>query len=167
MGKQAEWKQALPGSWEQLQQKAKTNKKFILFFLSCSSSFTLIHDHPHHNPCVRKKQTNEQITNKHKKPLAKPKQELTTTETHQLYSKKVELAPKLGLEWTCAVSSALLVAPFISIIDKAIFSNASGRQKLTASLAEGFKTMAVKPAYFFRQPSFLLIWGVYSGTCEY
>ncbi|KAJ3218360.1 hypothetical protein HDU67_005909 [Dinochytrium kinnereticum] len=76
----------------------------------------------------------------------------------------VPLSETLALEWGCAISSAFLVAPFISIIDKAIFANASGVQPLGAGIVGGFKTLLTKPAYFMKQPAFLLIWGVYSGT---
>ena len=55
-------------------------------------------------------------------------------------------------------------APAISIVDKAIVSNASGLEKLVPSLINGVKTLFTKPLYFFKQPSFLFIWGVYSGT---
>lgn len=57
-----------------------------------------------------------------------------------------------------------VIAPAISIVDKAIVSNASGLEKLVPSLINGVKTLFTKPAYFFKQPSFLFIWGVYSGT---
>jgi hypothetical protein len=49
-------------------------------------------------------------------------------------------------------------------VDKAIVSNASGRMALVPCLMEGVKVLVTKPVYFFRQPSFLFIWGVYSGT---
>lgn len=55
-------------------------------------------------------------------------------------------------------------APAISIVDKAIVSNASGLEKLVPALVNGVKTLVTKPLYFFKQPSFLFIWGVYSGT---
>jgi hypothetical protein len=58
----------------------------------------------------------------------------------------------------------VIVAPAISIVDKAIVSNASGREALVPCLISGVKTCFTQPAYFFRQPSFLFIWGVYSGT---
>jgi hypothetical protein len=58
----------------------------------------------------------------------------------------------------------IAIAPAISIVDKAIVSNASGLEKLVPSLINGVKTFVFKPLYFFRQPSFLFIWGVYSGT---
>lgn len=56
------------------------------------------------------------------------------------------------------------VAPAISIVDKAIVSNASGLEPLVPALLNGVKTLFTNPAYFFKQPSFLFIWGVYSGT---
>eukprot|EP00842_Homolaphlyctis_polyrhiza_P000974 jgi/Hompol1/1878/HPOL_004979-RA len=57
-----------------------------------------------------------------------------------------------------------MVAPLISIVDKAIFANASGTQPLFQGIVSGLTTLATKPLYFVRQPAFLLIWGVYSGT---
>lgn len=37
-------------------------------------------------------------------------------------------------------------------------------EPLILALMNGMKSLAFQPAYFFRQPSFLFIWGVYSGT---
>ncbi|KAJ3176549.1 WD repeat-containing protein 19 [Irineochytrium annulatum] len=76
----------------------------------------------------------------------------------------VPLHQKVGVETVAAISSALLVSPFISIIDKSIFSNASGRQPLMQGITSGLATLVMRPHYFVSQPSFLLIWGVYSGT---
>lgn len=55
-------------------------------------------------------------------------------------------------------------APAISVVDKAIVSNASGLEPLVPSLLNGVKTLVSKPIYFLKQPSFLMILGVYSGT---
>lgn len=71
---------------------------------------------------------------------------------------------RLAVESTAAVVSAFSVAPIISIVDKAITSNASGLEPLVPCVLNGFKTLFTKPVYFFRHPSFLLIWGVFSGT---
>lgn len=43
-------------------------------------------------------------------------------------------------------------------------SNASGLEPLVPSLINGVKTLLTKPLYFVKQPSFLFIWAVYSGT---
>lgn len=74
------------------------------------------------------------------------------------------LPMRLAVEWAAAILSALTVAPAISIVDKAIVSNASGKEKLLSCLINGFKTFFTKPVYFLRQPAFLMIWGVYGGT---
>lgn len=67
-------------------------------------------------------------------------------------------------EWACAICSAALVAPAITIVDKAIVSNASGRESLWLSMINSTKSLVAKPLYFLKQPAFLMIWGVYGGT---
>lgn len=74
------------------------------------------------------------------------------------------LHARLAVEAFCATASAFLVAPAVSIIDKAIVSNASGRERLVPCLFSGIKELVKSPIQFLKQPSFLLIWGVYSGT---
>ena len=71
---------------------------------------------------------------------------------------------RVGVETTSAILGALTVAPAISILDRAIVSNASGLEPLVPCLINGIKTMLTKPTYFFKQPAFLFIWSVYSGT---
>lgn len=70
----------------------------------------------------------------------------------------------LGVEWLAGIVSAFTVAPAIAIVDKAIVSNVSGKEKLIPCLINGIKTLFNKPIYFFKQPAFLMIWGVYGGT---
>ncbi|KNC97167.1 uncharacterized protein SPPG_09478 [Spizellomyces punctatus DAOM BR117] len=67
-------------------------------------------------------------------------------------------------ESACAISAAFLVAPFISIIDKSIFANASGREPLVRGIVSGFKSLFLHPTQFLRQMPFILVWGVYSST---
>lgn len=74
------------------------------------------------------------------------------------------LSMRLGVEWLAATLSAFTVAPAISIVDKAIVSNTSGKEKLIPCLVNGFKTLVTKPIHFLKQPAFLMIWGVYGGT---
>lgn len=74
------------------------------------------------------------------------------------------LLMRVAVESSSAVISAFTVAPLISIVDKAIVSNASGKEPLVQCLFNGCKSLVTNPVYFFRQPSFLFIWGVYSGT---
>jgi hypothetical protein len=79
-------------------------------------------------------------------------------------SKKYSLQRKLGVDIISAISSSALVAPAISIIDQAIFSNASGKQTMIESITSSAKLLVLSPHRFLRQPQFLWIWGVYSGT---
>lgn len=74
------------------------------------------------------------------------------------------LMMNIGMEWMAAILSALSVAPVISIIDKAIVSNVSGKEKLVPSIINSLRALVKSPAHFVRQPAFLMIWGVYSGT---
>lgn len=74
------------------------------------------------------------------------------------------LSMRFGVEWLAAILSAFSVAPAISIIDKAIVSNASGKEKLVPCIVNGLKTLFKSPTKFLRQPAFLMIWGVYGGT---
>ncbi|KAI8803275.1 hypothetical protein BJ742DRAFT_829997 [Cladochytrium replicatum] len=76
----------------------------------------------------------------------------------------IPLGTHLGMEFVAAGLSAASVSPFISIIDKAIFSNASGREHLLPGLFSGFKTLVTSPVTFVRQPSFLIVFGTYHFT---
>lgn len=77
---------------------------------------------------------------------------------------KSPLLVRLGVEAAAATMCALSVAPAISIVDKAIVSNASGLEPLVPCLINGVKILVTNPIYFCKQPSFLFIVGVYSGT---
>lgn len=77
---------------------------------------------------------------------------------------KSPLLIRVAIESSAAIISAFTVAPMISIVDKAIVSNASGKEPLIACLMNGCKVLVTNPIYFLKQPSFLFIWGVYSGT---
>ncbi|KAI3660092.1 hypothetical protein MP638_002434 [Amoeboaphelidium occidentale] len=57
-----------------------------------------------------------------------------------------------------------MVSPAISIIDKAIISNAAGTDPLLSSIKKSLKHMITSPVAFLKQPSVLLIWFVYAGT---
>lgn len=64
----------------------------------------------------------------------------------------------------CGALAAGMAAPFIAIVDKAITSNASGREPLWTCMGNGFKMLVKQPGKFVRQPSFLWICFVYTGT---
>lgn len=70
----------------------------------------------------------------------------------------------MAMEASVGTVAAFSVAPVISIVDKAIVSNSSGLERLVPSIINSVKGMISSPISFLRSPSFLLIWGVYSGT---
>ena len=74
------------------------------------------------------------------------------------------LPARMALEACAAFASALSIAPAVSIVDQAIVSNASGLEPLVPSVINGIKTLFTSPATFAKQPSFLLIFGIYCGT---
>lgn len=67
-------------------------------------------------------------------------------------------------EALCGIISGALVAPLVSIVDAAIFSNASGRASITESFKQSFAQAAKSPISFIRSPSVLWIFAVYSST---
>jgi len=72
--------------------------------------------------------------------------------------------PKIVMvEGVSALISSLFVAPFVTVIDRAIVSNASGRQRLGSALVEGAGTL-LHPVKLMQQQSFRLVWAVYLGT---
>lgn len=83
------------------------------------------------------------------------------------YTMKADASPlllRLLVESSAAVLSALSVAPAISIVDKAIVSNASGLEPMIPSVINSVKAFLSNPFHFMSQISFLLIWGTYGGT---
>ncbi|ORX91567.1 hypothetical protein K493DRAFT_317179 [Basidiobolus meristosporus CBS 931.73] len=63
-----------------------------------------------------------------------------------------------------ALVSSAFVAPLVAIIDKSVVSNASGRQSLSDGLRAGLKDLFTAPHKFVKQPTFMIMFAVYSGT---
>eukprot|EP00397_Hematodinium_sp_SG-2012_P046283 GEMP01052231.1.p1 GENE.GEMP01052231.1~~GEMP01052231.1.p1 ORF type:complete len:270 (+),score=47.78 GEMP01052231.1:72-812(+) len=61
-------------------------------------------------------------------------------------------------------TASFFVSPIVTTIDKAIISNASGRQKLMPCMKENFSLLAARPDKFLALREFRLIWGVYWAT---
>jgi hypothetical protein len=74
------------------------------------------------------------------------------------------LSHTLTIDTFSAILSSALVAPAISIIDQAIFSNASGKETMGISIRNSLRKLVFSPGQFVKQPQFLWIWAVYSGT---
>jgi hypothetical protein len=85
-------------------------------------------------------------------------------EKYEMIPDHSPLSVRLTVETMAGVTAAFVVSPFVSIIDKAITTNASGVEPLVPAVKNGLKTLFFRPIYFLKQPSFLFIWGVFSGT---
>jgi len=67
-------------------------------------------------------------------------------------------------ETICGVVSGAAVAPLVSIVDEAIFSNASGKATVIQSFRQSFTKLLRHPIQFLRSPTFIWIWAVYGST---
>ena len=72
---------------------------------------------------------------------------------------------RMMIETCAATLTALTIAPAVAIVDKAIVSNASGRQALLPCVASELKVLLSSPLQFMKQPNFLFILGVYRFSC--
>jgi len=88
----------------------------------------------------------------------------TIDDEYEVIPDNSPLSVRLTVETMAGITAAFVVSPFVSIIDKAITTNASGVEPLVPAVKNGLKTMLFRPIYFLKQPSFLLIWGVFSST---
>jgi len=68
------------------------------------------------------------------------------------------------METASATVASLAIAPLVSIIDQAITSNASGREKMLPSMMNSFKSLLSNPIRFMKMPSVVIMTGVYTGT---
>ncbi|KAM7192945.1 hypothetical protein V8F20_008615 [Naviculisporaceae sp. PSN 640] len=74
------------------------------------------------------------------------------------------LSLRLCADAVSAASAAVLVAPIISIIDRSIMENASGRQTLGASLRSSLSSLLLRPQTLLLSKPFALIFMLYGGT---
>ncbi|KAI8899926.1 hypothetical protein BC833DRAFT_614491 [Globomyces pollinis-pini] len=76
----------------------------------------------------------------------------------------MSLVENITVDVGAAAVSAASVAPVISIIDKAIFSNASGKDTLGNSIKSSLRELILRPHVFLKSPTCLWIYAVYCGT---
>ncbi|OTB13961.1 hypothetical protein K445DRAFT_368151 [Daldinia sp. EC12] len=74
------------------------------------------------------------------------------------------LGLRLGADFTSAACAASMVAPLISIIDRSIMENASGRNTLANSLRSSFWTLLRRPHIMLFSKPVALIFMLYGGT---
>lgn len=68
-----------------------------------------------------------------------------------------KLGLRVGVDALSAGAAAALVAPLITMIDKGIIENASGRNTLKESLKQSAKELMLRPHHFIASRPFLLI----------
>ncbi|KAF1843586.1 uncharacterized protein K460DRAFT_407929 [Cucurbitaria berberidis CBS 394.84] len=92
----------------------------------------------------------------------------TTTTPTDLHPKREWNTSKLGLrvgvDALSAGAAGILVAPIITMIDKGIIENASGRNTLGDSLKKSALELLARPHRFMASKPFVLIFSLYFGT---
>ncbi|KAK6828537.1 hypothetical protein PG990_010395 [Apiospora arundinis] len=102
-------------------------------------------------------------------PIPMPGKSAVDLPAKALKGKKTEwntknLGMRLGADLLSAATAASLVAPVISIVDRSITENASGRSTLGQSLRTSFKNLLLRPhTVIFSKPVAFIIM-VYGGT---
>ncbi|KAK0112708.1 hypothetical protein ONS95_014444 [Cadophora gregata] len=74
------------------------------------------------------------------------------------------LGLRLATDFVSGAGAASMVAPLITVIDKAIMQNASGQASLKNSLKDSFKTFLLRPHNLIFSKPFALICMLYGGT---
>jgi hypothetical protein len=75
-----------------------------------------------------------------------------------------KLGLRIGADALSAASAGTLVAPIITMIDKGIIENASGRATLSQSLKSSALQLLTRPHTFLGSKPFVLIFSLYFGT---
>ena len=74
------------------------------------------------------------------------------------------LGSKLAGDALVATGVTFGVAPFLTVIDKAIVESAAGTNSVLSSAVNSLKSMARSPIEYLKSPTFLLMWAVYGAT---
>lgn len=76
----------------------------------------------------------------------------------------VPLGEKLLGDVLVGASVTFAVAPFLTVVDKAIVQSAAGSHTLLKSGFQSITGMLRNPVQYFKSPTFLLMWSVYAAT---
>ncbi|KAF2217575.1 hypothetical protein CERZMDRAFT_108268 [Cercospora zeae-maydis SCOH1-5] len=74
------------------------------------------------------------------------------------------LGQRLAVDAGCAAAAGALVAPVVSMVDKAIMENASGKRPLMQSIKASMSQLLLRPHRYVASKPFALILMVYGGT---
>eukprot|EP00608_Synchroma_pusillum_P009013 CAMPEP_0198423758 /NCGR_PEP_ID=MMETSP1452-20131203/3352_1 /TAXON_ID=1181717 /ORGANISM="Synchroma pusillum, Strain CCMP3072" /LENGTH=299 /DNA_ID=CAMNT_0044144079 /DNA_START=36 /DNA_END=933 /DNA_ORIENTATION=- len=79
-------------------------------------------------------------------------------------SNQLSLASRVAVDLISAGAASLCVAPFITVVDRSIVENASGRRELWTGVRQGAAQFAFTPHKAFMLPEFRWVWGLYWNT---
>jgi hypothetical protein len=88
----------------------------------------------------------------------------TAREERPPVAASVGLASKIVGDVAIASGVTFCVAPFLTVVDKAIVESAAGSRTLVQSGLESLQGILRNPSNYFKSPTFLLMWGVYAAT---
>ena len=100
---------------------------------------------------------------KPKLPLPAMRTPTASTDTPREWNTS-KLGLRIGVDALSAGAAGILVAPIITMIDKGIIENASGRNTLGVSLKKSAVELLAKPHHFVGSKPFILIFSLYFGT---
>ena len=87
-----------------------------------------------------------------------------TKESTERSETQVSTSTRFMVEIIAASASSCAIAPLVAVIDQAITSNASGRERMLTSVLNSVRFMCTSPVRFMKSPSVLIMFGVYAGT---
>ena len=96
--------------------------------------------------------------------ISRPRKTIYRRATKRVPTLSSDLTSKLGGDLLVAASVTLGVAPFLTVIDKAVVQRAAGTHSVFQSVLESTSQMFRNPVTYFRSPMFLMMWGVYCST---
>lgn len=88
----------------------------------------------------------------------------STTKSMLSNISNARLGSKLAGDALVAVAVTFGVSPFLTVVDKAIVESTAGTNTILSSAANSIKSIARNPVEYFKSPTFLLMWAVYSAT---
>ena len=96
--------------------------------------------------------------------IAPPRKQDTKEISSNSMSAPSNLGFKLAGDAVVGTGVTLLMAPVLTVIDKAIAQRAAGTHTLAQSSLQTIQSMISRPAAFARNPAFLYVWAVYAST---
>jgi len=77
---------------------------------------------------------------------------------------EINLPSKIAGDILIGSAVTFFVAPFLTVVDKAIVESAAGSRTLIESGVESLRGILRNPMQYVKSPTFLMMWGVYAAT---